>query len=299
MEKHDKDLRHQMFRLAHISDLHLLSLEGVRWTQFLNKRWIGGLNLLSNRSRHYDANVFAQAVEDMNTQQIDHLFCTGDITNLAFESEFSFAQSLFNKLALGPDEVTILPGNHDAYVQEGHGYFHDFFAANLTSDAPWPDGDVFPVVRRRGNVTLIGLSTCLATPWFRAWGEIGEKQLGRLRQVLEGENGQYCVVGIHHPPVGKPAENRIRGLRDHKRLQELTREFQVPLLIHGHEHRDIRENIGDTLVRGVQSGTYVGGKPGREARYRIYEIDSQAGTITETERIFSKEETRFMDKNAA
>lgn len=288
-----------MFRLAHISDLHLLSLDGVRWTQFLNKRWIGGLNLLSNRSRHYDAEVFGKAVEDMNTQQIDHLICTGDVTNLAFESEFDFAKSFFSKLNLKPHQVTILPGNHDAYVQEGHQLFHQAFAENVSSDTPWVDADPFPIVRKRDGVTIVGLSTCVATPWFRAWGEIGTKQLGRLDQVLKETKGTFQIVGIHHPPVGKPAENRIRGLKDHRKLQELLKTHGVSLLVHGHEHRNIRETVGGTIVRGIQSGTYVGHKPNRGARYRIYEIDAQSQNVSETERIFSKEKTSFIGELAA
>ncbi|TMQ14040.1 MAG: metallophosphoesterase, partial [Deltaproteobacteria bacterium] len=40
-------------RLAHFSDLHLLSHDGARWLDLANKRWIGAMNLLSNRGRHY------------------------------------------------------------------------------------------------------------------------------------------------------------------------------------------------------------------------------------------------------
>ena len=36
-------------RLAHISDLHVLSLRGVRPLEFANKRIVGGLNLLTGR----------------------------------------------------------------------------------------------------------------------------------------------------------------------------------------------------------------------------------------------------------
>ena len=34
-------------RIAHCSDLHLLSLAGARALDFVNKRWIGGLNLIA------------------------------------------------------------------------------------------------------------------------------------------------------------------------------------------------------------------------------------------------------------
>ena len=50
-------------RLAHCSDLHLLSHDGARWLDLANKRWIGAMNLLSNRSRHYHVDAFDHMVE--------------------------------------------------------------------------------------------------------------------------------------------------------------------------------------------------------------------------------------------
>ncbi|HEV7555716.1 MAG TPA: metallophosphoesterase, partial [Kofleriaceae bacterium] len=103
-------------RLAHFSDLHLLSGAGVRWLELANKRWIGAMNLLTNRARHYHTAAFEDMVADLNAQRIDHILCTGDVTNLALQQEFEFARTLFDRLALGPNEVTVIPGNHDAYV---------------------------------------------------------------------------------------------------------------------------------------------------------------------------------------
>src|SRR6186997_2662803 len=103
-------------RIAHCSDLHLLSLNGARALDFANKRWIGGLNLLANRGRHYHAAVFRAMVEDFNRSAIDHIVVTGDITNLALEEEFRFARGFFDAIELGPSDVTVIPGNHDSYV---------------------------------------------------------------------------------------------------------------------------------------------------------------------------------------
>ena len=70
-------------RLAHCSDLHLLSHDGARWLDLANKRWIGAMNLISSRSRHYHVAAFEQMVEDLNAIGVDHVLCTGDVTNLA------------------------------------------------------------------------------------------------------------------------------------------------------------------------------------------------------------------------
>jgi 3',5'-cyclic AMP phosphodiesterase CpdA len=124
-------------RLAHCSDLHLLSHEGARWLDLANKRWIGAMNLLSNRSRHYHVEAFDDMVSDLNARGVDHVLCTGDVTNLALRQEFAFARERFDRLALGPRGVTVIPGNHDAYVAEGVPLFAEVFADYAASDPGW------------------------------------------------------------------------------------------------------------------------------------------------------------------
>lgn len=271
-------------RVAHCSDLHLLSLSGARALHFANKRWIGGLNLLTNRGRHYHAQVFEAMVADFNRSAIDHVLVTGDITNLAFEEEFRFARRLFDTIALGPERVTVLPGNHDAYVAEGAEHFAEYFAPYNEPDAgwAWPESGPFsrwPVVRLRGPLAVVALSTSLTTPWFTAWGRVGTAQLDRLRAALSDPRleGRFRVVAIHHPPAGERARSVVRGLRDRTAFAEVIANAGAELILHGHEHLDLRAVLpgpGGVLVavRGIQAGTYEAQKPARRARYRIYEI---------------------------
>ena len=245
-----------------------------------NKRWIGAANLLSNRSRHYHVAAFDQMIDDLNAQGVDHVLCTGDVTNLALEQEFAFARHKFDRLAGGPDGVTVIPGNHDAYVAEGVEFFGRIFDEYHRPDPGWEwEGDRWPIVRVRGPLALIGVTTSRATPWFTAYGRVGEPQLARLRQVLGDPRlaGKVRVVAIHHPPAGRAAKSRIRGLRDHAAFADVIREHGADLIVHGHEHRDMTEALagptGEVPVRGIPSGTYQFNKPHRTARYRIYEIE--------------------------
>ena len=262
-------------RLAHFSDVHLLSLEGVRARALLNKRWIGGLNLLTRR-RHHQAALFEAMVDDVNAQGVDHAVCTGDITNLALPSEFVFARRLFSRLLGGPDEVTVLPGNHDAYVPEGSAAFDTTFADYFAADQGW--GEPWPTVRVRGHVALVALRTSETTAWFMAWGRIGAEQLARLDQILGDPRleGKLRVVALHHPPAGPRARNRMRGLRDHAALAEVLRRHGAELVLHGHEHADLKESMqGPTRsipVRGITSGSYDHVSPHRGAAYRIYDL---------------------------
>jgi 3',5'-cyclic AMP phosphodiesterase CpdA len=292
-------------RLAHCSDLHLLSHDGARWLELANKRWIGAFNLLWNRSRHHHVAAFEDMVADMNEQGIEHVLCTGDVTNLALRQEFEFAREKFDRLAAGTANVTVVPGNHDAYVAEGVPLFSELFGDYATTDPGWEwvedhrhDADDvlhWPIVRVRGPLALIGLSTSRATPWFTAYGKIGTGQLHRLGQVLDRlkERDVVRVVAIHHPPAGKYAHSRIRGLRDHGELARVIAAHGADLIVHGHEHRDITEGLAGPSgthvpVRGVVSGTYLHNKPDKTARYRIFEIDG--GKI-------AREHTRIWDRD--
>ena len=277
-------------RLAHCSDLHLLSHDGAKWIELFNKRWIGAMNLISSRSRHYHVAAFETMIEDMNALGIEHVLCTGDVTNLAMRREFEFARGKFDRLAGGPLAVTVIPGNHDAYVAEGVPLFAEMFGDYATTDAGWEwtedhrhDADDvlhWPIVRIRGEVALIGISTSRATPWFTAYGKVGPGQLARLALVLSDPRlaGKVRVVAIHHPPAGRRATSRIRGLRDHHEFAQLIAQHGADLIVHGHEHQDLVETLPgpdgtQVPVRGVASGTYFHNKPDRTARYRIFEID--------------------------
>jgi 3',5'-cyclic AMP phosphodiesterase CpdA len=276
-------------RLAHCSDLHLLSHDGARWLDLANKRWIGAMNLLSSRSRHYHVDAFDHMIDDMNAQHIEHVLCTGDVTNLALEQEFKFARAKFDRLAGGPEHVTVIPGNHDAYVAEGIAHFATVFDEYHRADLGWTwteadredaeDDLRWPIVRVRGDLALIGLSTSRATPWFTAYGRVGKGQLARLRKALSDPRlaNKARLVAIHHPPAGRRAKNKIRGLRDHDGFAEVIGEVGADLIVHGHEHQDLTEELngptGPIPVRGIASGTYHHNKEDRIGRYRIFEIE--------------------------
>ena len=296
-------------RLAHCSDLHLLSHDGVRWIELANKRWIGAMNLISNRSRHYHVAAFEQMIEDLNTQGIEHVLCTGDVTNLALEQEFHFARERFDRLAGGPEHVTVIPGNHDSYVAEGIAHFDAIFEPYCRADPgwEWPESERldesddlrWPMVRVRGELALIGVSTSRATPWFTAYGRVGEGQLARLAKALVDERlaGKARVVAIHHPPAGKRAQSKIRGLRDHEDFARVIAATGADLVVHGHEHRCMEEKLagpaGEIRVKGVASGTYEHDDPERTARYRVYEIS--AGQIrSDYARVWDREHGGFV-----
>lgn len=268
-------------RLAHVSDVHLLSLDGVRLRDFVNKRWAGGLNILLNRGRHHLTEVFDALVDDINSQGIEQVACTGDLTNLSLESEFRFARARFDRLAPGPHNVICVPGNHDNYIADVAGMFEKVFAPYVAADAEWawPDGDPWPTVRTRGDLALVGLTTSQASGLLMGHGTLGEKQLARLESVLADERlaDKLRVIVMHHPSAGRHARSFRRGLHDHRAFASVLAAVGAELVLHGHEHIDLENHLlgpgGEKIpVHGTRSGSYAGASSHKTARYRVYNM---------------------------
>jgi len=277
-------------RIAHLSDPHLLSLAGARARDFASKRWIGGLNLLLGRARLHPGEVFDAMVDDLNRRDIDHVVCTGDVTNVALPGEFTHARQRFDRLRLGCAGVTVIPGNHDAYVSAGVALFAEHFAPYCASDPGWEHagGARWPIVRVRGDVAIVGLSTALQTPWFTAWGRLGADQIARAERVLADPRlaGRFRLIAIHHPPAGPPARHRRHGLRDGVDLRAALARAGADLVVHGHEHRHLRAQAagpdGRAIpVHGVPAATYAGPNAALRACYRVYELSAGAGVAAE------------------
>jgi len=265
-------------RFAHISDLHALDLTGVSPLRFLNKRLIGGINLLRKRARQHPLPILDALCQDLNRVAIDHVVVTGDLSNLSLPSEFARARQALDTLRLGPQEVTVIPGNHDVYVWEA--YFARHFERSLApyclgDDARPGDAPSFPFVRVRKGVALIGCSTALPSPPPLADGWLGRRQLAAIAEALDALRGHFRVLLLHHPPVPYRLDF-LRALRDRRHLHQLLRRVGCELVLHGHEHRDLHAELpgpnGTIPIIGVGSATYADSRPERRARYNIYTV---------------------------
>lgn len=277
-----------MFRLAHVTDPHFRPqagmLRGIGPGDFFNKRAFGMLNLVLNRRRKHRMELLADLGVDLRERKPDHVALTGDLGNIALAAEWDEALRWLEALALPNSAVTVIPGNHDTYVKEAvrNGLFENIFAAFQTAELRAGD-DHYPFVRVRGEVSLIGVNTCVPTGDLGAWGEIGAAQLARLERLLSAPElaGKVRVVLLHHPPVLlKPPETR--NLRDRAALVAVLERTGAELVLHGHDHRDERADLrgpgGKKIpVVGAGSASYAGAAD-RRSRYNVYEIEK--GAIT-------------------
>jgi 3',5'-cyclic AMP phosphodiesterase CpdA len=288
-------------RIAHFSDVHALSLAGVRPWSFLNKRVAGYLNLRLNRRDKHPVALFRAIVDDLNTQQLDHVVVTGDLTNLSLAPEFRLAREILDGIALGPERVTVVPGNHDVYTLGAlrEKLFQELLQPYARSDGG--DAVEFPSLRVRGELAIVGVSTALPSPPPLADGWLGKQQLRRLEETLGGLAGKFRVLLLHHPPYDN-RHSLLRGLRDRGALQRVLQRVGAELVLHGHEHRDLRRELagpaGAIPVIGVGSGTYDDERPERRARYNVYTIVDGKLVSIET-RVHDRERGRFASQSTA
>ncbi len=277
-------------RIAHFSDLHLLSLEGVPPWRFLNKRLTGWVNLRLKRGHVHKASYVRAIAREIARSKIDHVVVTGDLTNLALEPEFELARSVLqDELGIDPARVTVVPGNHDLYTRGAmtSRRFERFFAEWLESDLPELTANVggarFPSVKLRGSVAIVALSSAVPRAPLVAAGELGRAQMDALARVLAHPEvaKRTLVVALHHPPMH--AWSRIKahleGLRDAPELLSLLMPVSRGLILHGHLHRRIQRVLttqrGTIHQVGATSASLHDETPDRMAGFNVYELDER------------------------
>lgn len=273
-----------MFVLAHLSDPHLGSLPKPRLLELASKRAVGFLNWHHNRRAGHRADVLATLIVDMKSFSPDHLAVTGDLINISLEAEFEPARLWLEALGT-PKDVTVIPGNHDAYVGATASHSGRHWGAFMTNDAVQVlvgQPISYPFVRRRGPAALIGLSSAVPTLPFLATGRLGSEQLGRLAKILDELKREklFRVVMVHHPPVSRPGLY-LRRLEDGRAFRKVLAEHGAELVIHGHDHVHSLIWLDGVDRRipacGVPSASAPPGRHDEAAGYNLYQITGAPG----------------------
>jgi 3',5'-cyclic AMP phosphodiesterase CpdA len=222
------------FTLAHLSDPHLPPLPSPRLAELAGKRALGYLNWTRNRHRYHRRDVLDVLMSDLQAQVPDHIAITGDLVNLALEAEFAPARAWLESVG-PPERVTVVPGNHDAYVRATGHRFAEAWTGYLVGDDAQSDSTTFPSLRRRGPLALISVSTAVPTPPLMATGWLGKSQMEALDRLLAGlaSESAFRILLIHHPLRSKA---RAKRLTDAPELLMLLKRHGVELVLHGHDH---------------------------------------------------------------
>lgn len=267
-----------MFRLAHVSDLHLGPMPAMRMRELASKRITGWVNWRANRSRGLSEAILAGLIADLKARQPDFTAITGDLVNLGLPAEFAKARRWLDRLA-DPDRALAVCGNHDAYVPGA-------LPAALAAWQPYVAGDDgvavrdagdYPLLRRRDGVSLIACNSARASLPFLATGYFRAGQAERLERMLEeeGRDKRMRVILIHHPPAG-PTHGLHKRLNGAMLFRRAVARSGAELVLHGHTHRVSIAYIEGTDRRVPVVGVPAAGETGvgraPAGRYNWFEI---------------------------
>ena len=266
-----------MFVLAHLSDPHLGPIPTPRLIELLNKRGLGLINWYRKRHRHHRADVLDAIVRDLQAQAPGHIAVTGDLVNVSLEAEFAAAARWLAQVG-APEHVTLVPGNHDAYIRRMAGSAAQHWREYMRGD----DAAGFPFVRRRGPLAIVGLTTSLPTGPLMATGHLGGEQLARLAEILIalGREPLFRVVLIHHPPIPN-RRHYMKRLIDGAMFRALIAEHGAELVLHGHNHEQqlmwLDGPRGRIPAVGVPSASATISAHDEPAAYNLYRVDGGPG----------------------
>lgn len=267
-----------MFRLAHFSDVHLGPLPNPSLRQLASKRLIGYVNWHADRRKRHQDDISSRILAAILAAEPTHVALTGDLINLGLQDEVDTALAWLKSVG-GPDFVSVVPGNHDAYVPGAFARAYAAWQPYMQGDKPNSAGTPFPYLRVRGKVALIGISSARATAPFMATGYFRKPQARETERMLAeaGKQGLYRIVMIHHPPIaGGSFHRRLVGAR---LFRHIVRKYGAELVLHGHTHLSTLHWLpgegGLVPVVGVAAAGQAAGGIKPAAQYNVFEISGE------------------------
>lgn len=268
-----------MVTLAHFSDPHLGPMLRPKPWQLLSKRILGYINWQRNRAKTFSDLYLNALIADLKEQNPDHIALTGDLVNIALPSEIERAR-LWLKHVGPADMVSVVPGNHDAYVPGALRNAKRAWQPYMLGDTS-KGGVGFPYLRKRGPLAIIACSTANASLPFMATGTFSRAQANATARLLH-QNKHLCrVVLIHHPPMraATPAYKRMIGAH---RFRDIIAQHGAELVLHGHTHINstatLHGPLGPVPVIGIASASNGPGHTKPSGSYNMFQIEGTTGT---------------------
>lgn len=295
------------FVVAHLSDPHIARVDQINRGDLFSKRLFGYLRWNLKRRFEQSHELLTILLKDLQRTKPDHIAVTGDLTQLSLPVEFALARDWLQSVGTS-EQVTVIPGNHDTYVKTrwDQTLFHwlDYMlgdgqaqlAGSISSLA-----ELFPTLRIRNRIALIGINTAQPSGPHLATGAIGAGQLKKLESILKQLNGQrlFRILLIHHPPIPGVVSWR-RSLTDAQFLLTLLERYGVELVLFGHAHKavhgDLKTPAGLVPAVGAPAAASLGHSDERRSRYYLYKIMTAAEgwNVHMEERVFSSDRHRFV-----
>lgn len=269
-----------MYTVAHLSDLHIPPLPALGLTDLTSKRLLGLFSWHHKWKREHRLEILDRLRECLRDVEPDHICITGDLTFTTHRAEVDQAREWLETLG-PPDHLSLVPGNHDAYVAGSLDYARQQWA-------PWMRDDdsgqqTFPYLHRRGPVDVIGLSSAIAVRTPRSIGRVDSDQLARLEELItaRGDDRRPRVLLLHHPPHDG-ATRAAKELKDRGLLQQLVERLGVDMILHGHLHKPVQATLSGPRspipVFGTASAS-ARGERYQPAHFHLFRFENNDGRV--------------------
>jgi Icc protein len=212
-------------RIAHLSDMHLL--EPTERHGF-GARFVSLGRRLDAEGRLGKARA---AIAHARTLGAEHFLFTGDLTETGTPAQFEALAALLEESKLRDADVTLVPGNHDAYTSE-HAW-RDALEGPLRK---WAKGDVV----ERGDAIILPVDATFHQPITRSAARLTDEIERALETRLADPAFAHAriIIAIHHPPHPRPGPwHWVDGLLGCKRLLAIIERRENVTVMHGHLHR--------------------------------------------------------------
>jgi 3',5'-cyclic-AMP phosphodiesterase len=265
--------------LAHLTDLHMLERDHHQRRGMARTR----LQFLSTGAA-LDAEARLRRATRMLQLAMrggaDHILLTGDLTEDGVDSQFEMLAEALDLSGVEPERVTLLPGNHDAYV--------DFQAYDRALAGPLR---AYRATSREGAVTvledavIVPISTTIEGQWFtRSRGAIRSNDVARVRRIASDSvsRDRAMVVAQHHPPSHHPvfAVEWFDGVDNVAAMRDLLYERSRVHVLHGHTHRRSTKHLSGREHAQIYCAASVRDQHDTtELSLRFYK--AEAGTLRE------------------
>ncbi len=105
-----------MFKLAHISDIHLGPLPRLSVRELFSKRITGFVNWHRNRRKHLFGSTLDLLLDDIRAASRPIIWRSPATSSISRAASRSAAAAVWLRELGDPADNSVVPGNHDAYV---------------------------------------------------------------------------------------------------------------------------------------------------------------------------------------
>ncbi len=221
-------------KIIHFGDLHVWRFTPVWSELYYPKRWLGPLNLLLHRSKHFPPAYRKAALDAIVKEKPDVAVFTGDFSSFSLTSEFQEANDLFAPLReLLGDRLFALPGNHDCYTPKA--YRNQVMEKML----PWVHSEAVSRLDLNEKVSLVGVNH--SVPFLiSSNGRVSPESQTQLKATFEQlkAEGRTVLLAGHYPYVSPPEfpEGKDHKLLGDQEFAEVVKQGAPAVYMHGHQH---------------------------------------------------------------